>query len=129
MEAPEGAAASCRFLQNKHRLWSRQTYEVGHVTYSRQSWWPVAFDSVCKALSTVLAHARLSKCSECLRSPAACVNRREWLIPPGGEREGQKRSYSIGVRMRISLGREREGQEPGCEDASCVWREGDTLNG
>ena len=77
MEAPEGAAASCGCLQNKHTLWSRQSYEVGHVTYSRQSWWPVAFDSVCKALSTVLAHARLSKCSECHRSPAACVNRRE----------------------------------------------------
>lgn len=74
MEAPEGAAASCRFLQNKHRLWSKQTYEVRHVTHSRQSWWQVAFDSVCKALSTVLAHVTLSKC---LRSPAACVNRRE----------------------------------------------------
>lgn len=93
------------------------------ATHSRQeSWWLKLHLTVC--VRKFLAHVTLSKC---LRSPAACVNRREWLIPPGGERGGQKRNYSIGVGMRISLGREREGQEPGCEDASCVWR-GDTLS-
>lgn len=45
-----------------------------------------------------------------------------------GEEEGD-REGSIGARMRISLGREREGREQRHADAGRVWREGEALNG